>query len=94
MPHVFTHVEIQIWCVCCFSCERGTATFQEYNRRIANRRIPDKQELCNVFITLRQRGTHLSPDVSFELEHLQNEQKLISFFIWWSVVLPVGLSHE
>jgi len=64
-----------------FCCERATAAVQEYDRRIANRRIPDRQELFNVFITLRQRDTRLSSDVSSELKHLQDERKLISFFI-------------
>jgi hypothetical protein len=63
--------------VCGFCCKRATAAVQEYNRRIANRRIPDRQELSNVFITLRQRSTHLISDVSSELRHLQDEQMLI-----------------
>ena len=77
-----------------FCFERATAAVQEYNRRIANCRIPERQELSNVSITLRQRGARHSSDVSSELKSLQEEQMLISFFIWWNIVLLVGLSHE
>jgi len=77
-----------------YVCEGTTAAVQEYNRRFPNRRIPDRKELSNVFITLRQRGTRLSSDISFEPKHLPDEQKLIIFFSWWNVVRLVSLSHE
>jgi len=77
-----------------YVCERAPAAVREYNRRFPNRKIPDRKELSNIFVTLRRRGTRLSSDVSPELKHLQGEQKLISFFSWWSVVLLVSLSHE
>lgn len=80
--------------VCGYCCERATAAVREYNRRFPNRRIPDRQELSNIFNTLCQRGTRLSSGVLSQLKHLQDQQKLITFFSWWNVVLLAGLSHE
>jgi hypothetical protein len=62
-----------------YVCATATAAVQEYNRRFPNLKIPDRKELSNIFITLRQRGTRLSSDVAPELKHLQDEQKLISY---------------
>ena len=72
MAHIFTNAE---YADMLYVYGSATAAVEEYCRRFAMRRIPDRRAFCKVFNTLRECGPLPSAHVSSERACKQNMEE-------------------